>query len=623
MTDFFANPAGLWAASLLAPLLLLYMLRHRPVRRRVPSVVLWQGAVQAQVSTSPFQMLRKSLSLFLMIAALLFLTAALAGARIPGATRHGVPLTIVVDVGARMAALDGAESRMKAAQSLARRAIDESAAARVSVLSYDGAVHPVCPADSPPGVAIAALERLTPSHRGTDSAGLARVVEQLAAGGDRNVIVISDRDPGATENSRFLQVGAASLNLAIVSAGVTEPTLGRVEVSFGIELFGASAAQRVTVALEREADGRLELVDARDETLTPGRRIASVFTVSQAGLYRGVLRVDDPFALDNSAWVRVTTLPVLPVQLDDSAPEPVRRALAAIERGMGIIRLDGSGDSAAAVLAGAGSAGAQPRLPAVFIVPSHPPRGGFGDEVMPAQTARPLPSFLWRGAGNPAIIPGRMRPVRYDGLLRPALEVDEGAAIALAERDNGLRDLVIGMPLTPGEGTFADQPSFIIFWANWFDYVRGLLDPLPRGALSTRDALRVPPLADRGAYTVAAPGGASTRVSPGGGFALSSEGVYRTSELETAVPSIGASLLDAQESDLAVTAGADNDAAMAWVRDGALHGERDALNLAPWLALLAAALLLTEWLLYRRRFPRGQQPASPPSATPRSRAARA
>lgn len=622
MADFFSNPAGFWALALLLPLLLLYMLRHRPVRRRVPSIALWQGAVQAQVSTSPFQRLRKSLSLLLMLLALAALVLALAGARVPGATRHGVPLTVVIDVGARMAAQDGAGTRLDAARQLARQAIEDSAASRVTVLAFDGGLLPLAPADSSPGVALAALDRLAGGTRGTETAALARAIEQLAAGADRNVVAIGDRDPGKFENARFLQVGNPLPNVAIVSAGMAEPVPGRLEISFGIELYGAQASQRVTIALERMVEGSLELVDARDETLTPGRRIASIFAVPEAGLYRGALRVEDPLAIDNFAWVRATALPVLPVQMDDAVPAPVRRALAAIAEGMGTIRLDGAGDNASAVLAGAAASGAQPRLPAAYIAPAHPPRGSFGDETTVSGTARLLPSLLWRGAGNPAIVPGRMRTLRFDGLLRPALEIDQGAAIALAERDGGLRDLVIGLPLTEGEGTFAGQPAFIIFWANWFDYVRGLLDPLPRGALSTRDALRVPPLGGREDFTVKPPGGAAVRLSPGAGIALEQPGTYVTSGLDTPVPAVGASLLDATESDLAPTA-ADNEAALAWISQGALNGERDALELAPWLALLGAALLITEWLLYRKRFPRRQQPAGPPSTTPRTRATRA
>jgi hypothetical protein len=199
------------------------------------------------------------------------------------------------------------------------------------------------------------------------------------------------------------------------------------------------------------------------------------------------------------------------------------------------------------------------------------------------------------------------------------LEVDGGAAIALCERENGLRDLAIGLQLEgDGSSTFADLPAFVIFWANWFDYVRELVDPLPRGALTTRDTLRVPALDGRRRFAITPPQGDATLIDPGAGYALPAPGVYRVRDLETDVPLLGVSMLDAQESDLTVGEAADNEAALATIAQGAEAGERGALDLAPWLALLGAALLVTEWALFRRRFPRGveQKPSAHPHTHP-------
>ena len=91
MNAFFASPAALWLGLLIGPLLLLYMLRHKPVRKRMPSIVLWVGVAQAQIATSPFQRLRRSLSLLLMLLALIALVLALSGFRIPGGEQRGVP----------------------------------------------------------------------------------------------------------------------------------------------------------------------------------------------------------------------------------------------------------------------------------------------------------------------------------------------------------------------------------------------------------------------------------------------------------------------------------------------------------------------------------------------------
>ncbi|MBK8206010.1 MAG: BatA domain-containing protein [Planctomycetes bacterium] len=626
MTDWFSNPAGFWALTLLAPLLLLYMLRHRPVRRRVPSVLLWAGVAEAQVSTSPFQRLRKSLSLFLMLAALLAMLLALSGFRIPRGSPQGLPITIVIDATAGMGAREGDRTRLDLARELAREVIEAAGSTRVSALSWDGSLRPLAPADSSAAAASSALDALQVSPRGADSAGLSRALKQLAGDSGRHVVIIGDRDPGTEGNVRFLPVGSNRPNAAIVTASVNEPAPGRLEITFGIELFGADQPQRVTVALQRSVGDGTELVDARDETLEPGRRIASTFTVREAGLYRGVLRINDALGTDDSAWLRATLLPVLPVYVSAEAPEPVRRALSAIEQGMGTIRMVASADGTATVLTGREGAGAQPRLPAAFLGPiAAPPGVTYGAEADASATAaRPLPAFLWRGAGTPGVIARQVWPVSFEGLMRPVLEVDGGPAVALCERDNGLRDLVVGMSLTPDGGTFQDQPAFVIFWANWFDYVRGLLDPLPRGALTTRDSLRVPALDGRERYSLTGPASeGEVELAPGAGHSLHAPGIYRTRGLETSVADFGVSLLDATESDLAVTQNIDNAAVMEWIGQGAESGERGALDLGPWLALIAAALLVIEWLLFRRRFPRRPVDAGQPSTNPHTRAMRA
>jgi hypothetical protein len=616
MSDWFANPAGLWAALLLGPLMLLYMLRHRPVRRRVPSTLLWKGVAQAQVSTSPFQRLRRSLSLLLMIAATASLTFAIAGLRVPGGTTRGLPLVVIIDTTASMGASDGGQTRLDAARELARRAIAAAGNAEVTLLAWDGTLKAVGAPRGPADAAISGLGSITVSPHGAEGGGVSRALRQLAAEGDSTVVFIGDLDPGVGDGVVFLQSGASAPNFAIVTAGTREPAPGKLEINFGIEAFETQAPERVTLALERISRSGPELIDARDVTLAPLQRTAVNFRVDRAGLYRGVLRVADALSLDDEAWVRCVPLPVLRVAPDASVPGPVLRALSAIEHGIGSIRIGQPAPDAAYVLAGPESGGARTRLPAAYIGPdAAPPEVSYGARIEASATlARPMPGPLWRGAGTPDVLVRAAWPIQHTSLVRPLLEVDGGTAIALCERKSGLRDLVIGMPLGGEEaGTFIDQPAFVIFWSNWFDYVRELIDPLPRGAQRTRDTVRVHELEGRSAFRVVAPDDRETELEPGAGVALRHPGVYRFSGLEGEVPLIGASLLDPEESSLSVTTGHDNDATLSVIAEGSGLGGAAALDLAPWLALLGAALLLTEWALFRRRFPRRNE-ASPTAA---------
>ncbi len=604
MANWFGNLAGLWAGLLLIPLLLLYMMRHRPVRRRVPSLRLWVGAVQAQVATSPFQRLRRSLSLLLMILALLAMVLALAGLRIPDAKRRGLPVTIVLDVTASMAARYENGTRMEAARRLALRAIEASGADRVTLLAWDGTLRPLAQSDAPPGTAADALDAVQAGHKAADDAALYRAMAQLASGTQQPIVLIGDRDP-ATDDVAFLQAGAPLLNAAIVSASLHDPAPGQMELTLGLELFGARSTQRATIALERLIEDSPELVDARDILLEPGQRVAAVFPISQPGLYRGVLRGTDALAADDTAWARCVPLPVLPVAIGDGVPSPVTRAVEAIAGGMGSVRIAGPSPDAAHISATV--RGIRTRLPVACVGPgASPPGVEFADAVDASATpARPSPGTLWRGAGLPDIAVQTAWPITFRGTIQPVLEVDGGTAIALCRRDNGLDDLVLGLPLEgEGAGNLAEQPAWLVLWANWFEYVRGLIDPLPRGGFSTRDIVRVPALDGRETFEVIAPDGSTQNVQPGAGLPTHLPGVYRVNGLDAPVPLLGASLLDAAESDLAVTQGADNDATMAALQEGRLAGGTGPLELAPWLAMAGAFLLITEWALYRRRFPR-------------------
>ena len=153
MANWFSSPAALWLGLLIGPLLLLYMLRHKPVRKRIPSIVLWTGVAQAQIATSPFQRLRKSLSLLLMLLALIALVLAVSGLRVPGGEQRGVPVTIIIDVTASMSGFEQGGTRIDIAIERARTVIDESGNSDISVFAWDANLRALAPADTEPAVA--------------------------------------------------------------------------------------------------------------------------------------------------------------------------------------------------------------------------------------------------------------------------------------------------------------------------------------------------------------------------------------------------------------------------------------------------------------------------------------
>ncbi|MCA8912123.1 MAG: VWA domain-containing protein [Planctomycetes bacterium] len=626
MNAFFASPAALWLGLLIGPLLLLYMLRHKPVRKRMPSIVLWVGVAQAQIATSPFQRLRRSLSLLLMLLALIALVLALSGFRIPGGEQRGVPVTIVVDVTASMRAYEKGGTRLDLARQRAADVIEDAGNSAITLFTWDGNLRAVGPSEAEPSVARGRLDDIEAVQYGSSDAALVRALDQLGEKENQRVILISDHAPGQMKKALFVPAGLPKMNVGIVSASLSEITASQVDLFFGLDLHGSERAVTVPLVLERVvAGGDDQLVDARDISVVPDQRTSVTFSKLEPGLYRAHIKLDDGLALDNEAYVRFSKLPVQDVVMTGEQPEALTRAVEAIEQTMGVIRVVPSGmedqANASYIFADEASTGAVPRLPSAYMAPNCTPPGiAFGEEVDVDDAAtRPANSFLWRGAGTPDIRIPKVREIDTSRYLRPVLEAGTGPAVALAPRENGLQDLIVAFPLDQNATGFTGKLAFVIFWANWFDYVRRVREPLPRGAVSTRETMRIRPLLGRGDFRYGAIDAEElSEGSPGLALQFDKHGVYRFEGLEdTDLPLVGVSLLDAQESNLttADANGYDADAVNEWMQGFEGDGERRDLDLRPWLALLAGALLLFDWFWFRRKFPtKAEAPPPAPKA---------
>ncbi|MBK9975657.1 MAG: VWA domain-containing protein [Planctomycetes bacterium] len=628
MDAVFSQPAALWSALLIAPLLALYMLRHRPIRKRMPSVVLWQGAAQMQIATSPFQRLRKSLSLILLLCALIALVLALAGLRIPGVQPSGTPIVVVVDITASMQTKELGKSRLALAQQRVTDLLEESADAPITLLAWDGTLRPASPVLTSLSRARAGLDALEAVDYGAQDSALLRALRRLAEEpGERRIVLASDHLPGTLDAGvTYVAAGSPLANTAIVAAALTEVSTTQFELFFGLEHFGPNAAKASMVIERVGPDGEAALVDARDLQLTPGLRLSVTLPVRDPGLYRARLKQGDAFAADDVAYVRYSTLPVQDVAVIGPAPEPLTRAMDAIASATGMIRpVDAARAGSDAMFIYAQSPPSEsPRLPAVYLLPGASPSGVTAGKPARADEspARPARHALWRGAGVPDIRVGEVLPVTATRFLQPLLETAPGPALALMRRDDDSRldDLLVCMALGEESTGFAAKVSFVIFWENWFEAGRRLRDPLPRGALSTSGSTEIQALAGRGAFQYRHQDSSQDQdARPGESLHLERAGIYRFQGLaESTLDLLGVSLLDAEESNLMLAPAETYDPAAPLE---ALHqadkgGTRGDLLLYPWLALIAAALVLSEWFLFRRKYPvNSLHPVPKPSAS--------
>lgn len=620
MADWFANPSLLWLGLLAGPVVLLFMLRHKPVVKRVSSTLLWAGVSQMNVATSPFSRLRRSLSLLLMLLLLLCLVLALAGLRIPSARTRGHPLIVVIDVTASMQAATLDRSRLDIALARAAELIDAAGDCPVTILRFNGSLLPASPADCEPAVAKAALKSIVASDLAAGHDTLAAALKpHLEAKRKQRVAVISDHAPSVTAGEfMFIGAGAPATNAGIVAAGVSQAGTS-ADLFFGLELHG-EASRRISLKLERvSASGSspsFDLADARDLTLSAGKRAAVSFRVARPGLYRARIEQDDALLLDNVAYVRYVAPEKLAVALEGKVPQSLTQLIAALDF-VSVVDSAGADTNRTAFVFTTPPANL-PRLPAALLGPGATlPQLAYSRPYDASEfAARPSRSFLWRGAGVPDIRLGATCDIESRSFLVPLLEAGRGTCMGLMPREQSdLSDLIVGFDLDHELNNFRSKYAYVIFWSNWFEYVRGLLEPLPQEAVRTSQSVEVARLANRGEFSYERLGGSGKLTAlPGDVLVMDTVGIYRFDMPDAREPLVGVSLLDAGESDTARMSSDDYDAAALGARLEAFtksaESSRADYDLRPWLALAALALLLFDWFWFRRRFPLQPQPLS-------------
>jgi Ca-activated chloride channel homolog len=317
------SASALWWLLLGAIIIFFYLLKLKRKRRVVPSVFLWQRALEEVEANAPFKKLRRSLLLLLQLLALAALVFSLSRPLITMRALAAGTTVIIIDATASMSARDeGGRSRLDRAKELAidmvnglggddRAAIIESSS-RVTVrssLSSDRA-------------ALAAGVR---DVRETDAAGnltdAVRLAEQIAkTEREAGIVIISDgggapiaSDLGTVPDSERPAASSQSVPVRFVRVGQREDNAGIVAMNSrpapaaGIrrELFASIAnygSQDRSLGVELRLDGKL--VDARTVSVAANDRTAVIFEAmpGAGGLAELKLNAQDDLASDDVAY---------------------------------------------------------------------------------------------------------------------------------------------------------------------------------------------------------------------------------------------------------------------------------------------------------------------------------
>ena len=306
-----------------AIIIFFYLLKLKRKRRVVPSVFLWQRAMEEIEANAPFRKLRRNLLLLLQLLALVALVLALARPLVSTRALAAGSSIIVIDSTASMGARDeGGNTRLSRAKELAREMIESlggSDRAAVIESSSRVTVRSVLTSDR------AALRSAINDIQETDAAGnladALLLAEQLAkAERDAGIVVISDGGGQgifsalASSSSRGVDKlsAAHAASLRLVRVGNRADNVGIVTLNSrpnpatGQQELFASVANFSDQAKEANLELRIEgnLVDARQFTLAAHDRAALVFEAlpQRGGLGEVQLAADDDLAADNLAY---------------------------------------------------------------------------------------------------------------------------------------------------------------------------------------------------------------------------------------------------------------------------------------------------------------------------------
>lgn len=602
-----------WWLLLLLPLagglIVLYLLKLRRRDYVVPSVFLWEQALQDLQANAPLQKLRKNLLLLLQLIALLLIVAALSRPAMQWARPGGQSVVLVVDASASMQSTDVSPSRFALAKKAAHTAVEALGPRdKMMIVAVGGATRALTPFTTDKRALHGALNRLAVSDARADLRGALDLAAGLVRGRKDTekpqISIISDGavpavalPAGLEDLVHFQRVGKRSENVGIVVLDVRRrlSSTGGYEGLIGMRNFGA---ERHRFTLELSINGQLR--DARELTLEPGKQRTEVLRDLPAtgGTLTAKLDLADDLLVDNTAQVILPKVEPVPVVLatpgnlflqtalclDPTLQVTVRTTMPSVlPKGAVLIadNLPGATPTAGvnALIIGTGT-GAKVAAPTVVDWNRRHPVLEYVDlSTVHITAAAPLKAR----SGEIALIETTAGP------------------LALAGEHGSTRLVRLGWDLHQSD--FPLRAGFPIFIGNCIDWLSGQRRRAQVVNVRTGQVVPVPVPADVDTITLRTPDGRTEKLGVSGSVLtldrLTRAGLYRVQAKGLDLP-FAANLLDAAESnltprDLALEGGAHGPLR---AQSGPVQTEREWWRL---LLLLALCVLAVEWWVFHRR----------------------
>ena len=642
-------PKGLWLLGLLAPLIVLYILKIKRTRRVIASTWLWATAQRDLMARSPFKKLILQVPLILQAIALLGLGLALARPATRGREITGDHVAIVIDASASMATAASSNTkgvgepvkRIDLARAVAEdivTALPPGSDALILEAGRDARV--VSPLDRDRVRVKAAIERVSVKDvEGDLGAAVALAVDRLRQlGGSRRVIVITDGNlarpsslTGAVLPLEVLTVGEPAENAAIVRVDVrsgTDPTVGREQVQAFLLVanFGKSPRELyVTMRQENASD----VLASRRVLVQPGERqpVVLTFTPSPGDYRKGLIfeiSPRDALAVDDIAYGRVPAgdkLPVLIVSSDGNSASPWLERVVLADPMVSVTKASlaslatptGVDPDALIVIDGA----CPPNPPGGDLLIVNPPQGKCLGTMVGATIENPAITSWENGDARMRFLTldgvhvAKASSLKPDGATQELIRTQQGT-IATDISTSTRTGTLLGFDV--GDSDWPLKASYVLFMRNLLELARthrahGITGPARAG-----EPLRVAIPGTATKVEALGPSGEKIDVSVRGGLAVLPDtprvGLYRLSweGPQAGTTLVPANLTSAAESDLTprpIEAPGES------IKVTSAGAEPDAHNEWTWvLALIALGFILFDvWYLTREPRVRSPVPA--------------
>ncbi len=308
----FLQPWAAWFLAGLPVIVALYFLRLKRRSLSVSTHLFWQRVLGENSRRAFFQRLRQWLSLLLHVLIFSILVAALARPLLRQAVHSGASTVIVLDVRARMQAVEpDGRQRLDKALDHARALVRQAGESRqFALITLDAAPAVAVPFSTDQKPLLDALDAIRPTDTAGELPAALRLADSLlkSRGGDGQIVLLSDRTP---DDPALIAPAIATPrdNLAITRFATRPLPADPATSAALIELqnFGTTPAR---TELELTLDGRT--LDVKPFALQPGERRLEILpgltrpTRAAQGWLTARITADDALASDNIAYA---TLP--------------------------------------------------------------------------------------------------------------------------------------------------------------------------------------------------------------------------------------------------------------------------------------------------------------------------